>query len=257
MREWRHGDAALLPACHAPGILLPDADGPELVLNGVLGTLTRLPFVRRVALFGSLAERRGDRWSDVDLWVDCAGVDETQWVAAAAIRAAHPVLFYRMFGSLPQPTGRYWFADESPFHTVDVSFHSHAAYVAQLAQPTLCGYPVVAREIFVRTAEAIPVTLPEPCSPLEISEHERQIGACIYLLLRAVKLYCRGEWERLVLEERYDTLVTILGGIGRAAVMAGGAIGELAFRMLVLAARWLMGTEPCCCADPEKRSETS
>lgn len=151
----------------------------------------------------------------------------------------HPVLYYRMFGSQPQPTGRYWLVNESPFHKVDISFYSHMAYVTQLAQPTLLGYPVVAKEIFVRTGEAVPSNLPVPCTPLDISTCEQEIGACIYFLLRAVKLYDRGEWERPVLEERYAKLVTTLGGIDRAAVMGGGAIGELAFRMIEVAAEVL------------------
>jgi hypothetical protein len=92
--------------------------------------LAEVTGVRRIASFGSVAAGRADPWSDLDLFVACADVDRTAWVAAAAIRAAKPVLFYRMFTGVPQPSGRYWFADEAPFTRLDVSFYAPADFEA-------------------------------------------------------------------------------------------------------------------------------
>ncbi len=225
----------------------PDPAGPERVAQTIIAMLIALPFVQKIALFGSLAEGRADCWSNVDLWVACDDVERTQWIAASAIRAAHPVLFYRMFGNASQPTGRYWFVDESPFHKIDISFHAPSDYQRLIGQPTLMGYPVTFQEVFSRTAAAAPVDLPAPCHPVEISEYEREIGARIYFLQRAIKLFDRGEWERSIVEERYNALLSTLGNTDRSAVMGGGAIGELAYRMIdimeILSTKYLTGMD--------------
>jgi predicted nucleotidyltransferase len=213
----------------------PDPQGPERVAGKIIATLAALPFVRDMALFGSLAEGRADCWSDVDLCVACDDVERTQWIAAAAIRAAHPVLFYRMFSNVAQPAGRYWLFPESPFHQIDLSFHSPAAYQVRINQPTFMGCPVTYREVPITRTATAPMDLPSPWRPVEISDDETEIGSRVYLLVRAMRLHRRGEWERSVVEERYATLRTALGNMDRSAVMGGGAIGELAFRVLDLA----------------------
>ena len=77
----------------------PDPEGPERVARRVIATLAALPFVRNIALFGSLAEGRADCWSDVDLCVACDDVERTQWMAASAIRAAALVKQSRLSSS--------------------------------------------------------------------------------------------------------------------------------------------------------------
>jgi len=138
----------------SPATVVPDFPphpaGTTCVAREMIATLALLPFVQHIALFGSLAEDRADCWSDVDLWVACEDVEQTQWIAAAAMRAAHPVLFYRMFSNAAQPAGRYWFAHASPFHKIDISFYPPALYHTAVSQPTYLGYPVTVREVFTR-----------------------------------------------------------------------------------------------------------
>jgi len=213
----------------------PDPSGTERVAREIIGTLSMLPFIQRIAVFGSLAEEHTDCWSDVDLWVACDDVEHTQWIAASAIRAAHSVLFYRMFGNAAQPAGRYWFDHESPFHKIDISFHSCSDYQIIINQPLYFGYPVTVCEVYARKAPALSVDLPAPCYPVEISATERAIGMQVYYMLRAIKLYSRGEWERSIVEERYAALRAVMGSLNRSAVMGGGKIGELTYRVLDLA----------------------
>ena len=96
-------------------------------------------------------------------------------------------------------------------------------------------YPITVREVYQRSEPPMAITLPAPCSPVDISDYERELGLRIYLLLRGIKNYRRGEWERSVLEERYLTLRATLGDTPRTAVMGGGAIGELAYRFIDIA----------------------
>ncbi len=218
-----------------PADFLPDTAGPERVAQQVLATLTALPFVRAVALFGSLAEGRADPWSDVDLWVACDDAEQTQWVAASALRAAHPVLCYRMFGNAPQPSGRYWFVHESPFHKIDISFESRTRYQDLLSHPEQLYYPITVREVYRQSEPPAATALPSPFHPVEITEYERELGMRCYLLLRGIKYFQRGEWERAELEARYHALRATLGDTPRAAVMGSGAIGELAYRFIDIA----------------------
>jgi hypothetical protein len=103
----------------------------------IVTALAGVPGVRRIASFGSVAVGRADRWSDLDLFVVCADVDHTAWYAVAAIRSAKPVLFYRMFTGVPQPSGRYWFSDETPFTRLDVSFYTASRLSAVMASEAI------------------------------------------------------------------------------------------------------------------------
>jgi predicted nucleotidyltransferase len=127
MQSSRHNQNVLvsvtvLPVSHESGAKLAE------LLREIVTTLSQLTCVRSIHSFGSVAIGTSDQWSDLDLLVECADVDKTPWRAAAAIRALKPVLFYRMFSGVPQPSGRYWFCDESPFLRLDVSFHSTAEH---------------------------------------------------------------------------------------------------------------------------------
>lgn len=161
----------------------------------VVAALSRLSTVRRIASFGSLAEGRSDRWSDVDLFVGCDDIASSPWIAAAAIRAAKPVCFYRMFTGVAQPSGRYWFADESPFHRIDISFYSVADYIEVCRDGLKSGHPVTTREEY--SAAATPDLMRDqslygPATAAAIQSHETEAGRCLYFHLEAVKQRMRG-----------------------------------------------------------------
>src|SRR5256885_10953171 len=102
----------------------------ERIGGELIGALSAITSVRNIETFGSIASGRGDQWSDLDLLVSCEMPEQTAWLAAAAIRSTKCVAFYRMFSSVSQPSGRYWFCNESPFHRLDVTFHSPSEHAA-------------------------------------------------------------------------------------------------------------------------------
>lgn len=161
----------------------------------VVAALSRLSTVRRIASFGSLAEGSSDRWSDVDLFVACEDIAVSPWLAAAAIRAAKPVCFYRMFTGVTQPSGRYWFADESPLHRIDISFYCVADYIDVCRDGVKNGHPVTTREEYSATLAPDLMrdrSLFGPARAAAIQPHETEAGRCLYFHLEAVKQRMRG-----------------------------------------------------------------
>lgn len=212
--------------------LFPDPAGPPRLLAEVTGIFAGVPFVRSLAVFGSLAEGRADRWSDVDLLVECDDGARCPWLAAGALRQAKPVLFYRKFSLVEQPSGRYWFAGESLFHRLDVSFHSPEEMAGRQRTHEARGW--VVRPLAVpacRPMRSDPVV----AVPLAISEREAEIGLWLYRTLNALQAHLRHGGRATELQAAAAGLRTSLAGIERDAVMAGGRIGELAYRVLAMA----------------------
>jgi hypothetical protein len=175
---------APLPASHA-----------YRIREEIVSALSQLSSVRRIASFGSVAEGRADAWSDLDLLVACEDVCRAAWYAAAAIRAAKPVVFYRMFTGVPQPSGRYWFAGETPFNRLDVSFHSLRDFEAMCRAGHYNDHPIATRMEYV--AESAVDTRVDsrrhPASPiLAISQAEAEAGRLLYFHIEAVKERLRG-----------------------------------------------------------------
>ena len=162
----------------------------------IVAALARIPGVCRIASFGSVAAGRADCWSDLDLFVVCADVDRTAWLAAAGIRAAKPVLFFRMFTGVPQPSGRYWFADEAPFTRLDVSFYAPADFEVVCRNGLRQAYPVTVRVEYVcddDSAALRPDAASQTAAPvLDIVPAETEAGRLLYLHLEAVKVARRG-----------------------------------------------------------------
>jgi predicted nucleotidyltransferase len=219
----------------------PDAGGPEQLVRSVVAALQPLPAVRAIALFGSLAEGRGDRWSDVDMLVACDRVEATCWEAAAAIRAAKPVLYYRVFTAAEQPSGRYWFAEESPFHKLDVSFHTLEDHLSCYRDCARLGHDVVLKEVYRSVmSSGAHEGVAEPTGaaaaiPLCIDDREMEIGKWIRRLQDALKGRMRGTAPNEAVASAECGLRTALAGVPSDAVMAGGQIGRLARTLLELA----------------------
>ncbi len=214
-------------------ISIPDPEGPQRLAREICAALARLPFVRAVTLFGSLADGRADRWSDVDMLVACEDVERTCWLAAGAIRSAKPVLFYRVFTLAEQPAGRYWFADECPFHKVDVSFHSAAEHQVGYRETRRLGTGIALLEMPLperREPAAHPTVLPAPC--LEIGDQESRVGAEIRRVQDSLKAFLRGSEEPSVCLAKVDVLRSLLAQAGADA--AGGRMVALGNALL----RW-------------------
>lgn len=202
---------------------LQDAEGPERIADEIISVLKAVPSVSAIALFGSLAAGKADTWSDVDLLAACDDVEASKWTAASALRDAKQVLFYRPFSSAMQPSGRYWFAGESPFHKIDISFDPPDEYEDFLRGKGRLGCEIVMHEVYRRVTPYTPEPNHVKPFPLTISEQEQQIGNYIYRSLCSLRSVLRGGDDT----RGFEDLLIAADEMPMEAVMAGGKIGEL------------------------------
>lgn len=171
------------------------ASGIRRIRDELIAALSMLTCVRRVDSFGSVAAGSDDPWSDLDLIVSCEGPECTQWLAAAAIRSTKQVAFYRMFSGTAQPSGRYWFCNESPFHRLDVSFCSTAAHAAIREAGIRAGYSVAMHTEYEahlpadRTADE---RLHGLADFVDVTPSETALGKLLYVYLETSKGRLRG-----------------------------------------------------------------
>lgn len=213
-------------------ILYPNPSNPQRIADEVLSVLTGMPCVRRVAIFGSLAENRADRWSDIDMHVVCDGVEANAWAAALAITSAKPVLFYRKFGTREQPSGRYWFAGESPFNRLDISFICEDDYQSYLDDNNYFGHEITLREVYTSDLNSNAAGDFDPKHFLEpAADYETEIGAYIYFSLEALKHCLRGKGCPDKHIPRIAGLRKAIPNLPRHLVLKNGCIGELAHQV--------------------------
>ena len=165
---------------------------------------------RRIDSFGSVAAATADRWSDLDLLVTCHEVEQTAWLGAAVIRATREIAFYRMFTDVKQPSGRYWFQGESPFHRIDVSFLSTAAFADIVASGARQGYPITLRSEYVAQCPAdlaADARRVMPAAPIETTAADTAVGKLLYRYLEATKRERRGCGDRVSAARAYSDLM--------------------------------------------------
>jgi predicted nucleotidyltransferase len=186
----------------------------ERVRDEVVGALAQLSAVREIASFGSMAEGRADVWSDVDLLVACEDVGRAAWLAAAAIRAAKPVLYYRMFTGVAQPSGRYWFEDEEPFNRLDVSFYSAPDLAAVRRSGLKEGLPMVSRTEYTASSSVdlrADARLWAPWPSVVVQPEETANGRALYVFLESLKGARRGRSDVHDLDAQREALEEALG----------------------------------------------
>ncbi|MCE5322081.1 nucleotidyltransferase domain-containing protein [bacterium] len=210
----------------------------QKIADEIISALRAVTSVEAVALFGSLAEGRTDMWSDVDMWVACRDVETTQWTAAAAIHEAKLVLYYRPFTLVRQPSGRYWFVDESPFQKLDISFHSREDYAALHQKAGERGDRSL--ELYHAQNAGMPDVAHVKMCPLAISGMEQEVGNYIYQSLRSLKHCFRGIED----DRGFDGLNAAAQKLSRDTVMAGGRIGELVHKVAEM-------VRNCICLTPD------
>ena len=176
------------------------------IKSELVAALSVLTCVRRIDSFGSVATGRADQWSDLDLLVSCELVEPTAWLAAAAIRSTKRVEFYRPFTSVAQPSGRYWFDDESPFHRLDISFYSRAEHAAICRSGFRSEHPVTVKPEHVAHVSADPsvdARLLSSADRVEVTQRETNIGRLLYRHLETAKDQMRGrQGNRNIIETR-------------------------------------------------------
>jgi hypothetical protein len=99
-------------------------------MQEVIAILARLPFVQRIAVFGSLAGADWDRWSDMDMLVVTQA--RGQFLAAwQALHDAKPVFYHHPL-CRAEPSGGHMlgnvFVGESVFHCLDLNLLSAHEY---------------------------------------------------------------------------------------------------------------------------------
>jgi hypothetical protein len=178
--------------------------GLERIRRELVAALSAITSVRKIDSFGSVATGCADQWSDLDLLISCEVPERAAWLAAAAIRSTKPVAFYRMFTGVAQPSGRYWFCNESPFHRLDVTFHSPEAHVAVCRSGVRGGHPIHLRPEHVAHVPAdlsADRRLTSPASRVDVTPSRRKLGGCFTNTWRQPK-------PNNVAERRNETFLT-------------------------------------------------
>jgi hypothetical protein len=180
-----------------------------LIKDTLVAALSSLTCVRRIDSFGSVATGTADQWSDLDLLVTCHDVEQTAWLGAAVIRATREIAFYRMFTDVRQPSGRYWFRGESPFHRVDVSFLSTTARAEIAASGEREGYPVILQSEYVAQCAVDPAADAHRVVPAPRIETaaDAGVGKLLYRYLEATKRERRGCGDRMSAAQAHSDLM--------------------------------------------------
>ena len=203
-----------------------DAKDLERIRDEMVAALSAISCVRAVDSFGSLASGSADRWSDLDLLVACEAPEQTAWLAAGAIRAAKQVAFFRMFTGVKQPSGRYWFDGESPFHKLDISFHRLDERQAVASSGVRLGHPIdvkVEYEAHRAADPAADLRHHSPAAAIDVRLRETEIGSLVYTHLLAAKDHLRGQASKWNMT---DTRKALLDAAAAMPKLAGG--GDLA-----------------------------
>lgn len=218
--------------------LHPDPTRPGALAAELASALATVPSVEAIALFGSLAAGSGDGWSDIDMVVAHDDAEAARWEAAAALRGAAPVLYYRPIAGNEQPSGRYWFVGESPFHRLDISFSTVSEYSSGLAEHPLLGGRIVLREVYARRPGLGTGRAPgRRAEPITMVAGERHLGALSIRLSEALKHSLRGQPGAEVAQ----AAVRVRDCLAESPVetaYAGGDLRTLATEVLHLAARF-------------------
>lgn len=200
----------------------PQGTGLERLRRELVAALSAITSVRNIDSFGSVATGCADQWSDLDLLISCEVPEHTAWLAAGAIRSTKRVVFYRMFTAVAQPSGRYWFCNESPFHRLDVTFHSPAEHAAVCRSGVRGGHPIHVRPEYMAHVPAdlsADRRLISPAGRVEVTPCETEIGRLLCRHLEAVKTQLRG---RLAKRNVLETRAALLAAAAETPILAGG-----------------------------------
>jgi hypothetical protein len=200
----------------------PQGTGLERIRRELVAALSAITSVRNIDSFGSVATGCADQWSDLDLLISCEVPEHTAWLAAGVIRSTKRVAFYRMFTGVAQPSGRYWFCNESPFHRLDVTFHSPAEHAAVCRSGVRAGHPIHVRSEYMAHVPAdlsADRRLTSPAGRADVTPCETEIGRLLYRHLEAAKTQLHG---RLAKRDVLETRAALLDAAAETPILAGG-----------------------------------
>lgn len=179
----------------------PDASELLLLFATITDELGRYKCVVEVCLFGSLAYNKQDSLSDIDIMVSLRSPSDESAYMVGALAKRIPILCHRPFVNTHPHSGRYWFKDQSPFHKLDLSFHSQDQLKSEVNRLQTLGYTcrTIKGNKLYETNRIEPFTW--AYTPLQ-----EMIADNLHRLERIYKRYARsGEGK----EELYNELKTV------------------------------------------------
>jgi len=214
--------------------VFPDPAGNLRLKDALCDLLATVSFVQRVILFGSFAQERADRWSDIDLLV--VTINRLQFWELLTLLVQHkPIVWRGLFVPQYPPSGGnvlgIVFEGESVFHNVDLNFMTLAEYHTPDAL-TRFG---TAKEVY---ATAAPVSNVDDgvISMAEVQHPDnRRIFEGLHFTKKAIKRILRGQSAHDELRQRSDQLRHILNDYPPDVESPYGKIGWLAHQYLAMA----------------------
>jgi hypothetical protein len=214
--------------------LLPDPSANIRLLHNVRNHLSAMSCVQHVIVFGSFAQDRADRWSDIDILVVTA--NRTQFrVVFSGLAEYKPIVWRGSFVPQVQPSGGnilgIVFEGESVFHNVDLNFMT----LAENHMPDALTRFGVLKELYAAAAPISEVDdrdipTPEPAHP-----DNWRIFEGFHFTRKAIKQLLRGADAYDELRQRSDQLRHILNDYAPDFETPYGKIGWLAHHYLAMA----------------------
>lgn len=215
--------------------LYPDPARPATLAAELCAWFATLPYIHRVAQFGSLAQGTADRWSDLDMFVVTARRGDIR-VALAALNEHKPFLHHAPVRNSEKHPGAnalgITFAGESPFNCLDLNFIALADY----ATPDAIDWLEPVRDCYVTPAGSSAAEAGDDYPFDELDPLEMAIDGACFWTRRAAKGLLRGKSGRDLLERRHSELVTALRGTPDDCAMAGGNVCRVGRVWLAIAA---------------------
>jgi hypothetical protein len=219
----------------------PDPARPATLAAELCAWFATLPYIQRVAQFGSLVQGTADRWSDLDIFVVPARRRDSR-AALAALNEHKPFLYHAPVRKSEKHPGAnalsITFADESPFHCLDLNFIALADY----AMPKAIDWLAPVRDCYGAPTGGIVAEAGDDYPFDALDAREMAIDGACFWTRRAAKGLLRGKSGRDLLERRHGELVAALRGTPDDCAMAGGNVCRAGRVWLAVAAVLLRST---------------
>jgi nucleotidyltransferase-like protein len=224
-----------IPAMTTADRLYPDPARPATLATALCAWFANLPYVQRVAQFGSLVQGTADRWSDLDMLVVTARRRDCR-DALAALHEHKPFLYHAPVRKSEKHPGAnalsITFAGESPFNCLDLNFIALPDYAA----PNSVDWLKPVRDCYVAPIGGFAAEAGDDYAVDELDELEMAIDGACFWTRRAAKGLLRGKSGRDLLARRHEELVAALRGTPEDCAMAGGNICRAGRVWLAIAA---------------------
>lgn len=212
----------------------PDATRPATLIDEIKAILTQLPFISHIYVFGSLARREADRWSDIDMLV-VTQTHQQFWDAWQHLHSAKPILHHHPFSEV-EPIGGHVlgnvFIGESVFHCLDLNFLTTEEH-----QTHGVGERFGHLEMVYYNLDDLPLASTQDRRPFQqtLTSDEEKISIGIHFTKKHIKKVLRGQPAHDELQKFADGLSVLMQDYSFDYQVVGGKIGEVAEAYLWIA----------------------